>query len=54
MTNANLKHAGKFSRKALPNTFNYYETQQIPLKVTGPWRDALCPFHTDTKPQALG
>lgn len=50
MTNANLKHAGKFSRKALPNTFNYYETQQIPLKGTGPWRDALCPFHTDTKP----
>lgn len=51
MTNAKPKYAGgKFSRKALPNAFNYYKTQQITLKGTGAWRDAICPFHTDTKP----
>lgn len=50
MTNANLKHAGKFSRKALPSSITYYQSQGLTLKGTGAWRDALCPFHKDTKP----
>ena len=50
MTNAIQKYAGKFSRKDLPNSITYYETQGINLKGNGAWRDAICPFHADTKP----
>lgn len=50
MSNAKPKYAGKFSRHALPETIPYYETQNIFLKGAGQWRDAVCPFHTDTKP----
>lgn len=50
MTNANPKNAGKFSRKALPPAIQYYESQGINLKGSGAWRDAICPFHKDTKP----
>lgn len=44
------KNVGKFSRKYLPETIKYYETQGIKLKGSGAWRDAICPFHEDTKP----
>jgi DNA primase len=51
MSNANPKYAGKFSRKDLPsNSITYYENQGIKLKGGGAWRDAICPFHPDTKP----
>ena len=50
-TYANPKTQGKFSRKALPTTSHYYETQQgMTLKGGGEWLDAICPFHPDTKP----
>ena len=47
---ANPTYAGKFSRKALPCTNPYFNSQAIFLKGTGTWRDAICPFHQDTKP----
>ena len=50
MTHASPKYAGKFSRRDLPISALYYPTQGIKLKGTGAWRNALCPFHTDTKP----
>jgi DNA primase len=50
MTNANPKYAGKFSRQALPSPIIYYENQGIKLNGSGAWRDAICPFHKDTKP----
>ena len=50
MTHAHLKYAGKFLRKDLPSSIIYYETQNIKLKGGGAWRDAICPFHQDTKP----
>lgn len=50
MANANPKTQGKFSRKALPTSVVYYQQQGIKLKGTGAWRDAICPFHQDTKP----
>ena len=50
MTHANPKYAGKFSRKDLPSSITYYETQNIKLKGGGAWRDAICPFHQDTNP----
>jgi len=48
--NANPKTQGKFSRRLLPSSIIYYEQQGIKLKGGGSWRDAICPFHTDTKP----
>lgn len=50
MINTKPKHAGRFSRQALPETIPYYESQNINLKGGGAWRDAICPFHQDTKP----
>ena len=50
MTLRSQKYAGKFSRKALPDVIPYYQKQNIKLKGGGAWRDAICPFHTDTKP----
>jgi len=47
---AKPKTLGRFSRKSLPTTLNYFLSQKIELKGTGAWRDALCPFHEDTKP----
>lgn len=41
---------GNFSRKDLPSSIQYYETHGIKLKGSGAWRDAICPFHKDTKP----
>lgn len=48
--NAQPKHAGKFSRRDLPSSITYYQNQGITLKGGGAWRDAVCPFHEDTKP----
>jgi DNA primase len=47
---AKPNHAGKFSRRDLPNSITYYQSQGITLKGTGAWRDAVCPFHKDTNP----
>ena len=47
--NAN-KIRGKFSRQALPDAHEYYEKEGLKLTGGGVWRDAICPFHTDTKP----
>ncbi|RCS59591.1 CHC2 zinc finger domain-containing protein [Parvibium lacunae] len=45
-----LRAQGRFVRSNLPNSIEYYQSQGIKLKGTGAWRDALCPFHQDTKP----
>jgi len=50
MLNAKPKYAGKFSRKDLPSSFQYYAAQNIKLNGSGAWRDAICCFHPDTKP----
>ena len=50
---AKPKTLGRFSRKSLPTTLNYFLSQKIELKGTGAWRDALCPFHEDTKPSLM-
>lgn len=50
MAHRDPKYTGKFSRKALPGAIPYYETQNIILKGSGAWRDAICCFHPDTKP----
>lgn len=50
MQNATQKTRGKFVRSLLPNAVKYYQTQGVELKGQGVWRDAICPFHKDTKP----
>ena len=39
-----------FNRELLPRPANYYAAEGIKLLGSGGWRDALCPFHHDTKP----
>ena len=39
-----------FDRSRLPNPSQYFSTQDLKLKGKGAWRDAICPFHSDTKP----
>lgn len=40
----------KFRRENLPSGVEYFNTHDLTLKGTGAWRDAVCPFHDDTKP----
>lgn len=39
-----------FDKSRLPSPASYYEAQGLVLKGKGAWRDAVCPFHADTKP----
>lgn len=52
-TNSNKNrwnYKGGFDRGHLPIPAQYFITQGVELKGKGAWRDAVCPFHTDTKP----
>jgi hypothetical protein len=37
-------------RDLLPHPADFYASEGIKLLGAGGWRDALCPFHNDTKP----
>lgn len=39
-----------FRRDLLPGPLDYFRGEEIQLSGRGLWRDALCPFHTDTRP----
>ena len=39
-----------FNRELLPRPANYYTAEGVKLLGGSGWRDALCPFHKDTKP----
>ena len=39
-----------FNRELLPHPADYYAVEGVKLLGTGGWRNALCPFHKDTKP----
>lgn len=41
---------GRFVRERLPNPAEYFEREGIELRGRGGWRDALCPFHQDSRP----
>lgn len=41
---------GEFRRDLLPEPAAYFEAEGIKLSGRGAWRDALCPFHADTRP----
>jgi len=51
----NVRHAQRqtqsaFDKSRLPAPAAYYEAQGLRLTGKGAWRDAICPFHEDTKP----
>ena len=39
-----------FDRAHLPDPSNYYAEQDLKLTGSGEWKNALCPFHEDSKP----
>ncbi|MGZ8256302.1 MAG: CHC2 zinc finger domain-containing protein [Gallionella sp.] len=42
--------SSRLDKARLPAPAQYYAGQGLALKGGGAWRDAVCPFHTDTKP----
>ena len=40
----------RFDRDRLPDPEDYYTAELGALQGRGVWRDALCPFHPDTRP----
>jgi DNA primase len=39
-----------FKRDRLPSPAEYYNEQSLKLIGGGEWKNAVCPFHNDTKP----
>jgi|YelNatPaOPRAMG01_1025707.scaffolds.fasta_scaffold07872_2 DNA primase len=39
-----------FDRERLPDPADYYSRELPSLRGRGVWRDALCPFHEDSRP----
>ena len=39
-----------FKREALPSPAEYFRSQGLKLTGGGEWKNAICPFHTDTHP----
>lgn len=39
-----------FKRNSLPNPAEYYTSQGLKLIGGGEWKNAVCPFHKDTRP----
>ena len=43
-------YKGGFDRARLPSPADYFTQQGLKLTGGGEWKDAICPFHEDTKP----
>lgn len=43
-------YKGGFDRARLPEPVQYFAAQGLMLIGKGAWRDAVCPFHDDSKP----
>lgn len=41
---------GGFIKERLPDPLSYYAAEGTELRGRGAWRDAVCPFHEDTRP----
>lgn len=39
-----------FRRDLLPTPAEYFKTQGVKLTGGGEWKNAVCPFHDDTRP----
>ena len=49
-TKTQWNYKSSFDRTRLPVSTHYYPAQGLKLSGKGAWRDAVCPFHDDTKP----
>ena len=49
-TRAHYKQSGSFNKASLPPTVDYFAQQGLKLTGGGEWKDAICPFHDDSKP----
>ena len=49
-TKIHKDYKSSFDRAHLPNPSNYYAEQDLKLTGSGEWKNALCPFHKDSKP----
>jgi DNA primase len=45
----NRRESG-FRRASLPDPTEYYHKQRVKLTGGGEWKNAICPFHDDTRP----
>lgn len=50
-----MRHRGNpvrsvFRHDYLPRPLDYFASENIQLNGRGAWRDAICPFHKDSKP----
>lgn len=45
-----LGRPARFQRDRLPAPLAYFEREGVALRGRGLWRDAICPFHEDTRP----
>lgn len=43
-------HPFHFKRSLLPRPAEYFKSQELILTGGGEWKNALCPFHDDTRP----
>lgn len=49
-THIHYKQPGSFDKAALPHPADYFTQQGLKLAGAGDWKNAICPFHDDTKP----
>lgn len=49
-THSHCKQSGSFTKAALPHASDYFAQQGLKLTGGGEWKNAVCPFHDDTKP----
>lgn len=50
MRHVQLTRQLPFRRDLLPTPVEYYRSQGLKLTGRGEWKNALCPFHNDTRP----
>lgn len=50
MLNKMSRFKKKFHRGLLPNPSHYFRDQGLKINGYGEWKNAICPFHPDTKP----
>lgn len=49
-TKSRWNYKGGFDRGRLPRPADYFAQQGLKLTGGGEWKNALCPFHQDTRP----
>ena len=45
-----IRPLSHFKRERLPNPTEYFKSQGLKLSGFGEWKNAICPFHSDTSP----